>query len=312
MSVKEKANLNKTISKMEDIWSVKYAPKTIEDLACSDDIKSLLTNCLSTNTIPNHLCFYGTPGTGKNSIVNILRNNLDIHVLIINASEENGIDDIRGKVVNFTRSGAMFDKPKLIVMNEADGLTYQAQNSMRELMESKTDSCRFIFTCNSINHINSALKSRFSVYRVDPPIKDVARIIVNILKTENVAFTKGFILKFIKVKGRDLRKLINDAQTLSTRYSELTEDIFNSNTEDYISIFDKIFETKSLKEIGEIIKSSLFEDDIYTILAQYCIDKDFPVESVPIVADHLYRSYTVYDKDLIFMSCILTLKQLIL
>lgn len=304
-------NIHSVIAKLESIWSVKYAPNKIEDLACSENIKSMLESAITTNTIPNHLCFYGTPGTGKNSIVNIIRHNMNVHLLIINASEENGIDDIRGKVLNFTKSGALFDKPKIVVMNEADGLTTQAQNSMRELMESKTDSCRFIFTCNSINHIIPALKSRFSVYRVDPPVAEVARILVKILKEEKIKFTKGFILKLIKVKGKDLRKLLNESQTLSSRYDELVEDVFSSNTEDYIEVFDNIFETKGLKAIGDIVKSTAFEEDIYTVLANYCIEKNFPTDSIPIVADHMYRSYTVYDKDVMFLSCILTLKEML-
>lgn len=300
-----------TKGKINSIWAVAYIPKAIEDLACTEDIRVLLTDCINSGNIPNHLCLYGTPGTGKNSIVNILRSNLDAHFLIINASEENGIDDIRTKVLGFVNSGAFFNKPKIIVMNEADGLTIQAQNSMREIMESKSDSCRFIFTCNSINQIIQPIRSRCSVYQLDPPVKEIAIRLCKILKAENIKFDKGFLLNLIKIKGRDLRKLINEAQSLSKRYKELDETVFSSSTENKIEFFDKIFEIKGIKSIADIVKSQMYDDDIYSVLANYCIEKEFPSQAIPIIADHLYRSQTIFDKDVIFMSCILTLKQLV-
>lgn len=297
-------------SALDEIWSVKYLPKKIEDLACTDEIRDLLDAIIKTNAFPNHLCFYGTPGTGKNSIVNILKENLDVIMVVINASEENGIDDIRGKVLSFVNSGALLSKPKVLVMNEADGLTNQAQNSMREIMESKSGQCRFIFTCNSINSIIAPLQSRFSVYRIEPPITEIAKRLVFVLKNENVKFTREFIQKFIKIKGRDLRKLLNDAQTLSKTHAVLDADIFEANT-NYTEFFDELFKTKDLKVIGEMVKTQLFEDDIYTVLAEYCLAKNFPSKTIPIVADHLYRSSMIFDKDLVFMSCLLTLKQIV-
>lgn len=305
-------DINKVKTALQEIWSIKYMPTKLEDLACSDDVRAMLKSCIDNNSIPNHLCFYGTPGTGKNSIVNILKNNLDLHMLIINASEENGIDDIRGKVMSFTKSGALFDKPKVIVMNEADGLSQSAQNSMRELMESRTDSCRFIFTCNYITQIITPLISRFSVYKIDPPLKEIIKKLLIILKKENVTVTKEFIFKIIKTKGRDLRKLLNDIQVLSNTHSELTEDIIETDSNDYISFFDEIFKLKDLKSIGDKVKSQLFDEDIYSILVDYCIEKNYSLETIPIIADHLFKSTTIFDKDIIFMSCLLSIKKYIM
>lgn len=305
------ANIHDVKTSLEDIWAVKYAPKEVSELACTEEIRDLVSHCIENNTLPNHLCLYGTPGTGKNSIVNLFKRNMDVNMLVINASEENGIDDVRSKVMKFVNSGALFNKPKIIVMNEADGLTTQAQNSMRELMEARSESCRFIFTCNSINQIIAPLKSRFSVYLIDPPIKEVCRRLMTVLKTEGVEYTKEFIQKFIKIKGRDLRKLLNDAQALHKYHNVLDVNVFNSNTESYIPFFDSVFATESLKAIGDKVKNQLFEEDVYTVLANYCIDKNFPSLAIPIIADHVYRSAAMYDKDMIFMSCILTIKQLL-
>jgi len=308
MAKKDTLEVNRLNTSLDEIWSVKYIPTKVEDLACTDEIRKFLTDCIENKEFPNHICLYGTPGTGKNSIVNIIKNNLDVHMLVINASEENGIDDIRGKVLSFANTSSFSNKPKIIVMNEADGLTYQAQNSMRELMETKSKGCRFILTCNYINNINPALKSRCIVYKVDPPVIEMIKRLAIILKKENVKFTKEFLQKFIKIKGRDLRKLLNDAQNLSKIYDELNENILENNVEDYITFFDEIFSIKDLKTIGDKIKEQLFEEDIYSKLANYCIERNFPAAAIPVISDHLFKSKSVFDKDLVFMSCLLTIK----
>jgi DNA polymerase III delta prime subunit len=301
--------IDKLKAQLEDIWSIKYTPTKLEDLAADNNVKLMVSDCINTGNIPNHLCLYGSPGVGKNSVINIIKHSLDTNMLIINASEETGIDTIRGKVLGFANSGALFNKPKIIVMNEADGLSNQAQDSMKELMETNANRCRFIFTCNDINQISSPLKSRFSIYRMDPPIKEVVKRLAVVLNKENTEFTKEFLIKFVKFIGRDLRKLLNEAQILSKKYSKLTEDIIDSNTNDYSEFFDDIFNTKDLKIIGDKIKNEVFDENIYTILKEYCIKKNFSSNTIPIIADHSYRSNFIYDKDLIFMSCLLLVKQ---
>jgi DNA polymerase III delta prime subunit len=303
--------IDKIKAQLEEIWSVKYIPAKIEDLAANDNIKNMVKNCIDTGNIPNHICLYGLPGTGKNSIVNIVKTRLDTNMLIINASEETGIDTIRGKVLGFANSGALFNKPKVIVMNEADGLSNQAQDSMKELMETKANRCRFIFTCNDINQIIPPLKSRFTVYKIDPPIKEVIKRLAVILSKEKIEFTKEFLLKFVKTTGRDLRKLLNDAQVLSKEYGKLTEDIIENINSDYTIFFDEIFNIKDLKLIGEKIKNEAFDENIYSILKDYCIEKNFTANTIPIIAEHSYRSNFIYDKDLVFMSCLLQLKDIV-
>ena len=311
---KSKIEVEKVRTALSNIWSVKYVPKKLEELACTDEIRDFLANCIKKKEFPNHLCFFGKPGTGKNSIVSIIRHNFDAHVLVINASEENGIDDIRGKVLSFCNSGALINKPKIVVMNEADGLTQAAQNSMRELMEVKADFVRFIFTCNYIGQIIAPLQSRCLVLKIDPPAKEIVRRLMEVLRLEGVEFDKEFIKSMVKVNGRDLRKILNEAQVLSTTHDKLSADIIEENEysdEGYIEFFDELFGMKDLKAIGEKVKDQMFDEEVYTCLADYCMEKNFPAETIPIIADHLYRSHLIFDKDLVFMSCILTLKPII-
>ena len=292
------------------LWVEKYRPKNVNELAAPKQLKIFLQNVIDTNDIP-HLLLHGSPGTGKNSIVSILQNNLKSVFLTINASEERGIDVIRDKVQIFARTAAFDDSLKVVVLNEADGLNYVAQDSLRELMETSSKYCRFIFTCNYIGRISDAIRSRCKEFELSPNLKEVANRIIEILENENVNYTDNFIISLIKKYGTDIRKMINECQSLNSIYDELNEDIISSDNK-YVEYFDKIFNnSKSLKDISAVIKSMIFSEDVYTALNDYIINKYNKIELVIIIADHAYKSKFVADKDLILMSCILTLKDLL-
>ena len=302
--------INELLRQNNDLWVEKYRPKNVEDLALDENFKKFLLSCIAENSIP-HLLLYGSPGTGKNSIVNVLLNNLNCFKLVINASEERGIDTIREKVQTFAKTASFGNKIKIIILNEADGLNYLAQDSLRELMETSSKYCRFIFTCNYIGRISDAIRSRCKEFELSPNLKEVANRIIEILESENVNYTDNFIISLIKKYGTDIRKMINECQSLNNIYDELNEDIISSDNK-YVEYFDKIFNnSKSLKDISAVIKSMIFSEDVYTALNDYIINKYNKIELVIIIADHAYKSKFVADKDLILMSCILTLKDIL-
>ena len=147
------------INSVNNLWVEKYRPQCLSDLICSNEIQSFIEDCIKKQSIPN-LLLHGKPGTGKNSITNIILNEIQNVHLIINASEERGIDTIRDKVQSFAMTAAWGDKLKIVILNEADGLNYIAQDSLRELMETSSAQCRFILTCNYINKIEEAIQMR--------------------------------------------------------------------------------------------------------------------------------------------------------
>jgi DNA polymerase III delta prime subunit len=173
------------VEKVHSLWTEKYRPTTVDELAADQEVKNFLVEVIRKQDIPNML-LHGRPGTGKNSIVNVILNNIRCSKLVINASEERGIDTIRDKVLAFATSAAWGNTLKIVVLNEADGLNYTAQDSLRELMETSSKYCRFILTCNSINRINDAIRSRCAEFETHIEPIDAAKRLVEILDNEEI------------------------------------------------------------------------------------------------------------------------------
>lgn len=305
----ESANIAmEVIDKINTLWVEKYRPKDIDSLVASKELKNFLKKCIEDNDIPN-LLFHGTPGTGKNSIVNILKESIKNVMLIINASEERGIDVIREKVMNFAKSSAWENSLKIIVLNEADGLNYIAQDSLREIIETSSKYCRFILTCNHIGKISDAIRSRCNEFELLPKPSDIANRLIEILEMENVEFTDEFLISLIKKYHTDIRKMIHEIQSFSKANDKLDEKLINGKTDKYDDYFSKILLNKDIKKISELTKKIVLDDNIYSLLSDYVIKKHNNPDMVIIIADHAYKARIVPDKDLIFMSCIFSLNQ---
>jgi replication factor C subunit 2/4 len=299
------------ILRMNTLWVEKYRPIKIESLAASKDMILFIRNVIKTNDLPN-IILYGKPGTGKNSCINIIKNNIEAKFLIINASEERGIDTIREKVQGFALTAAWGDLLKIIVMNEADGLNYIAQDSLRELIETSSKKCRFIFTCNSINKISDPIRSRCSEFELSPNPKDIAKRLVEIFQLENVEFDETYIPLLIKKYHTDIRKMINESQKIYNMYGKLSSDgIANSTNIKYIELFDKILSVKSPKEMSNCVKTMIFDEDIYSVLKDYIIEKYDNATAILAVGEFAWKSKTMNDKDLAFLCCILTIKEIL-
>lgn len=293
------------------LWVEKYRPVKLEDLAGSDSVISFLSNCIEKNDIP-HLLIHGRPGTGKNSIVNILMNNLDSIFLTINASEERGIDTIRDKVQSFARSGAWGNKLKVVVLNEADGLNYTAQDSLRELMETTSKTCRFILTCNYVNRISDAIRSRCNEFELAPKPIEIVKRLTQIFDSEGLQYTDEAVIFLIKKYNTDIRKMINESQKMISTYGKLDVDILEEDSgQQYTEFFSKIFTFKDAKKIAELTKKMIFDEDIYTALKDYVIKTHNNMDAVIIIADHAYKARIVMDKDLVFLSCIFNLMEVL-
>lgn len=300
------------VEKVHSLWTEKYRPTIVDELAADQEVKNFLVEVIHKQDIPNIL-LYGKPGTGKNSIVNIILNNIKCSKLVINASEERGIDTIRDKVLAFATSAAWGNTLKIVVLNEADGLNYTAQDSLRELMETSSKYCRFILTCNSVNRINDAIRSRCVEFETHIEPIDAAKRLVEILDNEGVNYTEDYILAIIKKFGTDFRKIINESQKLYTIHKKLDATVLKDTVlESYYKLFDQIFrKTSSIKDIAKLTKRIIFDENIYTSLKDYFIENyDIP-DAIIIIADHAYKSRIVIDRDLVFLSCVITLKEII-
>ena len=165
----------------------KYRPNVLENYVGNENIKKSISKYLEQNDIQN-LIFYGPAGTGKTTLAKLIVNNLDCESIYINASDERGIETIRDKVSSFA-SVASFKPLKVVILDEADFLTIQAQASLRNIIETFSRTTRFIMTCNFVERIIDPLQSRCQVLKIVPPTKkDVAKHLSWIMDEEGIGF----------------------------------------------------------------------------------------------------------------------------
>ena len=200
----------------------KYRPIQLENYVGNEHIKKTISQYLSQNDIEN-LIFYGPAGTGKTTLAKLIVKGLDCEHLYINASDERGIETIRDKVSGFA-SSASFKPLKVVILDEADFLTIQAQASLRNVIETFSRTTRFILTCNYIERIIDPLQSRCQTLKVIPPNKlDILKHLVKVVKREKIYALEEDLRTIVDQYYPDLRKCLNTIQ-LSTQDQKLVID----------------------------------------------------------------------------------------
>ena len=211
----------------EKIWVEKYRPETFNDLIFGNKILILnhLKNPLS---MPSFIFYSNHPGTGKTTTAKIIIRTLDCDALIINASDERGIDTIREKISTFARNMSSNPNTKrCIFMDEADSVTKVAQDSLRNLMEEYSDNAFFIFSCNDVSKIIEPVQSRCVLINFEKPNKaDILNRIEYICQVEQVKATDKEINDLVNQSYPDMRTMIKILQTAKTEDKPIT---FNQN-----------------------------------------------------------------------------------
>ena len=197
---------------MGDLWTFKFEPKKIDDMILNEDIKPKLRNVIENFGDCPGLMLYGTAGVGKGTFTNILLKETGFDHMWINASDDTGIDVMRDKVSNFATSMPL-SKYQICVLNESDSLTssgkQNAQKMLKQLMEDVHKITRFVFLTNNINEMLPELKSRCWVIPIsNPPIKEIAKHALNILRQEKIDFDGKDVLDIVKKCYPDVRKTI--------------------------------------------------------------------------------------------------------
>ena len=189
----------------------RYRSKDLDEYVGNEHIKNTIQQYLSQNDIQN-LIFYGPAGTGKTTLAKLIVNNLNCDYLYINASDERGIETIRDKVSGFA-STASFKPLKVVILDEADFLTIQAQASLRNVIETFSRTTRFIMTCNYVERIIDPLQSRCQVLKVIPPSKkEVAVHLAKIMAYEAIVYDLEDVKTIVNQYYPDLRKCLNTIQ----------------------------------------------------------------------------------------------------
>jgi len=308
------------VYKEHDIWVEKYRPVTLEDYIGNEHIKEKIRVFLQNEDMP-HLLLSGPPGTGKTSCAKLITNTFDFEMLYINASDENSVDVIRDKIKSFV-STISFNKFKVVILDEADYVTIQAQAALRNLMETFSSHARFILTCNYLDRIIPAIQSRCQSFQIIPPNKkEVAERVVKILNNENIIFDIKDVANFVNEGYPDIRKVINLCQQHSVN-GELTPDKSISSRKAYtLQCIDILKNETSPKEcftkIRQLIADSKIRDfaDLFRILYDeidvYGTGHIGPV--IMIIAEYQYKDTFSVNKDInaaaMFAALIGTIKK---
>ena len=297
-----------TSNNKHTLLNERYRPTTLDGYVGNEQLKTTIAKYLEQNDIQNYL-FHGLAGTGKTTLAKIVINNLDCESLYINASDERGIETIRDKVVGFA-SVASFKPLKVVILDEADFLTIQAQASLRNVIETYSKSTRFILTCNFIERIIDPIQSRCQTFKIQAPTKsDVAKHLVNILETEKTSFELEQIKSLVNQYYPDIRKMLNTIQastvknTLNLDKSTLVSTSYMSDVLKELTLDKPNFTT--IRQIIADAETKEF-DELYRFLYdnsdQYLPNKQGTVAML--INEHQYQSNFRIDKEINAMSLI--------
>ena len=298
---------------VNSLWVEKYRPAQLSDYVGNDHLRQKIDQFLATKDIP-HLLLYGPAGTGKTSLAKLIVKAIPSDVLYVNASAENSVENVRTKIQSFASSMG-FHKLKIVILDEADFLSANAQAALRNLMETFSMTTRFILTCNFQERIIQPIISRTQPFQVIPPSrKDAAALLLKILTTEKIQFTKEGIVAIVQSHYPDLRAIINIAQravingVLTLDKEAISDGDVKTKLVELLKISDR---KQSLRDIRQLIADNSIRDfaGLYTFLFSK-ID-EFASNSYSQVvidlADAQYRDSSVPDKEINFMACIVNI-----
>ena len=296
------------------LWVEKYRPMDLSTYVGNEHLKEKVKAYLESEDVP-HLLLFGKAGTGKTTLAKIVVNNIDCDYMYINASDENKVDDVRNKIKTFA-SSVGFKSLKVIILDECDYLTPNAQAALRNLMETFSKHCRFILTCNYVERIIDPIQSRCQSYKVVPPSKkEVAEQMVNILKEENCQFELDDIALIVNAGYPDIRRVINSAQRqiVDNKLKIDTSSVIQNNYK--LQLLEMLSNGSKLNDIRKLIADNSISD--YSELFRLLYDEvdnygnGKQAECIMNIAEAQYQDVHVVDKEINFMSLVIRLLRLL-
>ena len=303
------------MSTTDFLWVEEYRPKTIDDCILPQSLKTLFQSFIEKGEISNML-FSGTPGVGKTTVAKALCEQMNCDWIMINGSEEGGIDVLRNKIKNFASTVSLSGGKKVVILDEADYLNPQStQPALRGFVEEFHKNCRFILTCNFKNRIIEPLHSRFSNIEFKINNKEKPQLQTQlynratfILKKQNIEYEDKALIGLITKHFPDFRKLINELQRYSVSGAIDAGVLVNISDENLKSLTGHL----KAKEFGDMRKwvvNNLDNDPVKIFRKIYdSLNTSLQPETIPhailIIADYQYKSAFVADQEINLVACL--------
>jgi DNA polymerase III delta prime subunit len=283
-----------------DLFVEKYRPQSLEGFIGDNTVREKVQEYLKEGTLQNLLLF-GPAGTGKTSLAKLIVKQLGADHLYINASDERGIDTIRDKIVPFA-SSIGFNGLKVVILDESDYLTAQAQATLRNVIETFSSSCRFIFTCNYLDRIIAPLQSRCMAFGITPPSKkEVGQHVLRICESEGIDYTKEDLGQIIITHYPDIRKILNTLQGSLKNKKLVLDSKSLINTDFENKVIQGLKNKIKINDIRQIIADSgatQFESlfrCLYDNVEEYATNIG---DAIIIIAQYQYEYTFVVDKEI--------------
>ena len=295
------------------LWVEKYRPTTLDNYIGNEHLKDKVSVYLESGDLP-HLLLYGKAGTGKTTLAKLLVKNIECDYMYINASDENNVDTVRTKVKNFA-STIGFKDMKIIILDECDYITPNAQAALRNLMETFSKHCRFILTCNFVERIIDPIQSRCQSFQIIPPSRgEVAKHTHDILISENVTHEMDDLKVLIDSGYPDIRRIINSSQR-NVVNGKLKLDTSSILQNDYKLKLVKVLKTQNkktaFKDIRQLLADNKITDfsDLFRLLYDDVDDwgKGHVAECILILAKYELSDSQVVDKEINAMAMLIEL-----
>ena len=302
------------MSNTEFLWVEKYRPQTIKDCILPETLKKTFQKIVDSGEMHNML-LTGTAGLGKTTVARALCNELNLDYILINGSEESGIDVLRNKIKQFASTVSLSGGPKVVILDEADYLNPQStQPALRGFIEEFSNNCRFILTCNFKNRIIEPLHSRCAVIEFNTSKNQLADLcsqfhkrLVQILKGEKVTYDTKVLAELIVKFAPDWRRVINECQRYSVSGS-IDSGLLASLTDLNVDVLMKALKEKDFKTMrGWVVNNLDLEPTaifrkVYDSMTDYAKPQSVP-QIVLILAEYQYKDAFVADHELNLVAC---------
>jgi DNA polymerase III delta prime subunit len=295
------------------LWTEKYRPKNIEDCILPERLKKPFQEYVTQKNIPN-LLLTGGAGVGKTTVAKAMCNEIGCDFMIINGSDENGIDMVRNKITNYASSMSFTGGRKVIIIDEADYLSANAQAAFRNAIEEFAGNCSFIFTCNFKNKIIEPLHSRCAVIEFTLKASEKSSMatqffkrIQTILSAEEITYETPVVAELIKKHFPDFRRVINELQRFS-KFGKIDTGVLAQIIDVSLADIIKFIKDKDFGAIRKWVASndvdpaSLYRklyDNLYEVLKPQSIP-----QAVVIIADYQYKQAFVADQEINLVACL--------